>query len=229
MVQKEKRALATELRLQGKSYGEIMKTLNISSKGTLSYWFHDLKIPPQAKRRLRHNTELAYKRGLFTFNKKRTERIKNENKQILKQSAQEIPSLSNKELLLIGAALYWGEGANKEATRGYKSVSFTNTDPRMVKVFMKYLREVLKINDERIKPGIILHPNLDKDRAIQFWSRVTELPSDSFWISVGISKTSKRKRPSNTLPHGTAHIRVHKRQLFYRVRGHIQGIFDQLK
>ncbi|MEX2055214.1 MAG: hypothetical protein WD972_03450, partial [Candidatus Andersenbacteria bacterium] len=132
-----KRAEATRLRLQGKSYGEIMKELNIPSKGTLSNWFYQLELSPKAKKRLQDNIELSHERGLFAFNKKRTKAIKIENKHILAEAAKNIPILTQKELLLIGAALYWAEGVNREPTKGYQTISFTNSDPQMVKVFIR--------------------------------------------------------------------------------------------
>lgn len=224
-----KRAQATKLRQQGKSYGEIMKILNISSKGTLSSWFHNLELSPTAKRRLQHNIALAYQRGLFAFNAKRTKNIRVENKKILQQSTKEIAQLSKKELLLIGTALYWAEGANRELAQSYQIVSFTNSDPKMVKIFMRYLREVLLVSDSKIKPGVIIYPNLDPESVRRFWARITNLPKQKFWITVSISKASKLKRSAHFLPYGTAHIRVHSRQLFYKIQGHIAGIARQIK
>lgn len=223
-----KRIKATKLRLQGKSYGEIMKTLNISSKGTLSYWFRDLELSTTAKRRLQRTIGLSYQRGLFAFNEKRTKTILAENKSIFLQASKEIPKLSQKELLVVGAALYWAEGVNREAARGYRLPSFTNSDPKMVKIFMRYLRDILQVSDDRVKPGVIIYPNLDREKAKGFWADITNLPESTFWSSVAVSKTSKLRKPSNYLPYGTVHLRVNSRKLFYKIQGHIDGIAKKL-
>ena len=91
-----RRRASIKLRLQGKSYGEIMKSLNISSKGTLSYWFRNLKLSPQAKRRLSRRMELAKQRGLLSFNKKRTENIIYENKRLFYEAEKSILKISKK-------------------------------------------------------------------------------------------------------------------------------------
>ena len=67
---------AVEMRLQGRSYNDILKTLNLPSKGTLSFWLRGLTLSPEAKMRLKNNAELASKRNLFKFNQARSKRIK---------------------------------------------------------------------------------------------------------------------------------------------------------
>lgn len=228
IVQKHKKILATKMRLEGKSYGEIMKALDIPSKGTLSYWFHKLTLSDEAKERLEKNMQLARDRGIFAFNTKRTKDILIENKKTFQKAKEEIQALSQSDLLLIGTALYWAEGINREALRGYQSVAFTNSDPKMVVVFMRYLREVLQVADEKIKPGIILYPNLDIETTKDFWGNIINLPKENFWVTVAVSKASKRKKPSNYLPYGTIHLRVNSRQLFYRIQGYIGGLAEQL-
>lgn len=223
------KAQATRLRLQGKSYGEIMKELHISSKGTLSYWFRNLKLSEKAKKHLKKNRQLAYKRGLFAFNEKRTKTILAENESIFYQSCQEIQNLSHKELLLIGATLYWAEGINRELSRGYRLASFTNSDPTMVRVFMRYVREVLLVSDDKIKPGVIIYPNLNAKRVAQFWADIINIPESTFWVSIAVSKASKMRKPSNYLPHGTVHIRISSRQIFHKIQGHIEGIRKKLQ
>lgn len=219
-----KREQATELRLQGKSYGEIMKVLDISSKGTLSYWFRDLELPVAARKRLQKNIEIAQEKGLFAFNEKRTRAIEEESEQIVKQARAEISSLSKRELMLIGASLYWGEGVKKSKSARYPSIKFSNSDPKMVEVFLCYLRDVLEVDDTKMRPGIIVHPNIDPEVALDFWAVLTMLQRETFWVSVAVSRASKHKRPINSLPYGTFHVRVSGRRLFCRIKGHIEGI-----
>lgn len=206
-----------------------MKRLKLSSKGTLSYWFRDLELSATAKNRLKSNTILAYRRGLFAFNVRRTKSIRTENKIIVHQASNEVLALSKKELLIIGAALYWAEGTKNISSKNYPTARFSNSDPTMVRVFMRYLREILRISDNRIKPGIIVHPNTDPEKARSFWARVTHLSADSFWISVAVSRASKKRRPVHSLPYGTIQLRVNSRQVFFRIRGHISGMIKQLQ
>jgi hypothetical protein len=219
-----KKEKAILLRSRGKSYGEIMKILGILSKGTLNYWFRDLKLNDIAKKRLKRITDQTKKKNLIGFNKRRTKAILKENKSIYKESERLIGRLSKRELLLIGVSLYWGEGVNKALVKGYQLVTFVNSDPNMVIVFIKFLREILCVEDNKIKPGIIIHPNVDANDAVIFWSHLTGLPKEQFWVSVAVSKASKHKRPSHSLVYGTIHLRVNNRRLFCMIRGYISGI-----
>ncbi|MBI2552143.1 hypothetical protein HYW17_02485 [Candidatus Uhrbacteria bacterium] len=217
---------AIALRLQGKSYNEIRKILSIPSKGTLSYWFRDLVLPTEAKKRLEHNVLLAQERGLLQYNKDRTEAILQENKTAHTRAMEEIGDLSRRELLLIGAALYWGEGTKSEHSRKNIRVAIANSDPRLIALFMRFVREVLNVPDELIRAQIQVHPNLDIEEAKIFWSKVTKLPVDIFYITQQLSSASRLKRPKRSLPFGTVSIRINKRVLFYRIKGYIEGLCE---
>lgn len=229
MVQSTLRQKAINLRLRGKSYGEILKELNLTSKGTLSYWFSNLRLPPHAQRRLVDKIALARKKGLLAFNTRRTRRIVIENNRIFKDAIKNTPVISKEQLLLIGAALYWGEGTLRSRERGYPTVSFSNSDPNMVRVFMWYLRKGLGVVDTQIKSGIHIHPNIKAEKAKRFWSKITKLPKGTFFITEQISRASKFKRKGNFLPYGTLSIRVNRRQPFYRIKGYITGIIKQVE
>jgi len=219
-----KKEKAIQLRLEGRSYGQIMKKINISSKGTLSYWFKDIELTPEAERKLSDNIAKAKKRGLLAFNNKRTQIIRKQNQDITQKSQQQIRPLSKYELLLVGAALYWGEGCKKHPKRGYPYISFANSDPDMVKIFMRFLREGLNIPSNKIKAGVIVHPNVNIDQCKEYWASITSLPAQELWVSVNISSASQRKRHKNSLPYGTVQVRVHNRLPFFQVQGYINSI-----
>jgi len=214
---------ATQLRLAGKSYNEIKNTLNLPSKGTLSFWFKDLILTPQAKKLLASNIQKATERGLTDFNRKRSARIIKENDYARQSGLRQIKRLTNRELMLIGAALYWGEGTkyHKERTA---ALVFTNSDAVMVRLYMRFIRKIFKISEERIRAGIQIHDNVDEMLARQYWAHVMGVPIDRFYITHQASKASLKKRNPRTLPYGTVSIRVHYRKIFYTVLGMIDGL-----
>ncbi|MCX6702338.1 MAG: hypothetical protein NTW60_00480 [Candidatus Wolfebacteria bacterium] len=229
MVQKTKKEKAIKLRLEGKSYGEILKLLKIPSKGTLSFWFKDIKLSIEAKERLKKNVEIAYKRGLFAFNKKRTARIDKENKLILSNSIKSIKPISDYELLLIGSMLYWGEGTIRHGRYKYPYLSFSNSNPEIIKTYALFLRRILGAQNERIKGNIHIHDNIKEGAVRKFWAGTTKLPESNFYITRQISRASKFKRDKKFLPYGTLEIKVSpERQLFYQVRGYIDGVVKRL-
>jgi hypothetical protein len=66
-MHKHKKIRAIKLRLQGKSYGEIMKIMDLPSKGTLSIWFKDLHLSSLARNKLSANLLLAQKGGFLNL------------------------------------------------------------------------------------------------------------------------------------------------------------------
>ena len=213
---------AVFLRKNGESYNNIRKILNLKSKGTLSHWFKTIKLSKKSLELLHKNNKLAHERGLFTANKNRRIRIDAENKKAYIEGQSCIQSISKKELLIIGAVLYWGEGTKSE--RSVVSLNFSNSDPLMILVYIRFLREILKISEEKIRAGIHIYPSISVEKAKKFWSKITKLPEDRFYIITQVSRASQNKRPFNILPHGTIAIKVNNRQQFYKVKGMIKGI-----
>lgn len=218
---------AIKLRLAGKSYGEIAKTLGVS-KGSLSLWFKNLKLSKATQKLLEGKMRIAREHNLFENNRRRTQTIKIENQQIKQAALNEIKSLSKYELLLIGTALYWAEGWKKEIQGRGHYLSFANSDPGMIALYLRFLREVIQISEEKFRPNIHIYPNINILSAIKFWSKITKIPKQRFHTTTQISRASKGKRPRNSLPYGTLKIDVSGRQKFYQVKGWIDGLVQQI-
>ena len=223
--EKEKRH-AIQLRLEGKSYNEIRRTLNLSSKVTISRWLKDLQLTPRAKKRLQENMKRAQVRGFSKFNEERTSRVRKENGTALIDGEKTVGTLSDRELLLVGAALYWGEGT-KTVTKSGARISFANSDPLMVRLFMQFVRKILKVPEMKIRAGIHLYENISTAGGKKYWAKVTGLPPERFYVIRQVSKASKRIRGQRFLPYGTAVIRVNDRKMFYRTCGMIKGLSQQ--
>lgn len=222
MSLKNKKEKAIELRQSGFSYGQIVKELELSSKGTLSNWFKDLVLSKSAKAKLKKNYATATKQGLDEFNKKRSRDISNENIEAVEKGKQEVKINNNKDLLILGAALYWGEGTKYIGKN--PSLIFTNSDPDMIRMYMRFLREALCLDGSLIKAGIHIHPHINEQRARYYWAKISGLPRDLFYIVNVVSSASKGKRMPRKLPYGMVVIKVNRRQIFYRVKGIIEGL-----
>jgi len=216
---------AIVLRFKGESYGEIAKVLGVA-KSSVSVWCKNLKLPVAIQKiidaRIQHS-----RTHLIVYNKKKQESVQAENKKIRKEAAEQISSLSERELLLVGAALFWGEGYKKAENIRSPHLCFANSDPDMIMLFMRFIREVMNISDERIRLAIHIHPNTNKKKAINFWAKITNIPKNSFRTMCHVSKASQGKRFYNSLPYGTLDLRVNSRQEFFRIRGWLDGLIKQ--
>ncbi len=162
------KGLAISLRKRGKSYNQITDILKVP-KSTLSLWLRNIKMPPGVEKKLWDKTRKKWARSITEFNKKRGEAARQRAKKAQEDAAKDIRPLSRKELLLVGAALYWAEGYKK--TRWV--LQFSNSDPEMVKLMMRFFKEVCGIPKGKIKAAVQIHPNVTSEKAINYWSRIS--------------------------------------------------------
>src|SRR3989338_6043342 len=145
---------AYKLRMAGRSYNEITRLLNVP-KSTLSGWFTTLELPEKATKRLKDRVHVASVRGLIARNKNQTILAQARSKEMHDKGEKLIKDISKRDLLIIGTALYWAEGYKRPVvirgkTRTSHRVSLTNSDPDLICIFLKFLREVCKVPNEKI-------------------------------------------------------------------------------
>lgn len=227
LVYKEEKQRALALRQEGKSYREIQKAIGVRSRSTLSLWFKDLKLSPSAKKILDAKKAQTLS-NVLKWSKERSKNVREENHRITVSSSKAIGKLSERDMLFIGVALYWGEGSLRLDKKGYYRFKFSNSSPEMVSVFLHCIRTVLKITDEDIRPYVHIHKNIKAEDAIAFWSIVTKLPKEKFTTYDAVSSAGKFKRPANFLPYGTVHLGFNGRQNYYKIKGFIDGIIKQI-
>jgi Homeodomain-like domain len=221
---------AIKLRLEGKSYSQVSKALNIP-KSTLSYWLKDLKLSKRAQLLIEQRVNETSIKALIKRNKNQTYLAKKRSEEIKKKAIREAGKLKDNKLFLIGVALYWAEGYKKGAFGSkWKGVDFANSDPEMIKLMISFFKSICKVENEKIKIQIIAHSNVDINKAIKYWSRVTKIPKRQFnkTYQQSTSKKSKNPRKNKTLIYGTVHIRINNVKLFFRIIGWIEGFKNNL-
>jgi hypothetical protein len=215
---------AIKLRKKGKSYGEIVRAINIS-KNSVSRWCKNLTLPLFAQKILEKKNN-QNKKILIKYNQLKSKKAQAEHRKIKGNAAKRIHSLSKYELLLVGTALYWGEGWKKETQRAH-SITFVNSDPEMIKLFLRFAQEILQIPKDQLHISIRVHPNINKKEVINFWSRVTNISKKHLRLTRQISKLSQGKRPKNSLLYGTLSVNIHNYQKFFQIKGWINGLIKQ--
>lgn len=220
------------MRIMGHSYNEIRARLGIP-KSTLSVWFKGLVLSEQARARLAERVRVGTLNGLVKRNKLQTHKARRRALQVRLRSESEVPNLNKKDLMLAGTFLYWAEGYKRPVIRGGKErtahrISFLNSDPDIVRIFVCFLEEVLEIPRDRIYVCMRLYEHINKDEAKRHWMKASGLSSKHFKnTTYVVSGASKRKRPYNRLPYGTAQIAVNDTEKFHRLMGLIDGVKKQ--
>jgi hypothetical protein len=123
-------------------------------------------------------------------------------------------------LHLAGCMLFWAEGSRER-----NAVIFTNSDPAMVKYFVRFLRECFAVPDQRIRITCNLFADhVEHQREIEeFWLDATGLPRSQLSKSIVnvYSKHSQKKR-RNKLPYGTCRLVVCDTAIVQSIYGAIQ-------
>lgn len=115
--------------------------------------------------------------------------------------------------------LYWAEGSKK----GKRYVSFSNSDPRIIKVMMRFFREICEVPDNKFRGHIHTHSHLNTKTAEDYWSNVAKIPLRQFFKTYSKpSKASKGKM--DALPYGTLDVSIGNVKVFLNIMGWIDKI-----
>lgn len=173
------------LREKGNSIPEIHQALKISKSTALRY-SKGVEILPDFKSRW--------------LDRRNASKIISEKawKAAHDSSRELINAINEKELKILGAALYWAEGAKRQ-------LNFINSDPEMIKLFMHILIHAYKVPISSIKISLRIFEDISASGAIKFWSDVTNINLDHK-TEINIIKGSKKGK----LPFGMCRIRVKK-------------------
>lgn len=129
-------------------------------------------------------------------------------------------NLTLEEKILYNSAvmLYWGEGAKSQRTR----VDLANGDEKMIKLFLKALREVFRIDESRLRGHIYCYGDQDVRKLEIYWSKLLNIPLNKF-IKSYVRKDFNPKKKGK-LPHGVMHIIYSDKKLYMQIMGEIDKI-----
>ena len=168
---------AIELRKEGKTYSEIMAVIPVA-KSTISLWLQDVGLAKKQVQRITEKRIEAQKKGAAA---RRTQR-KNIQADIYEKCLSDITSLSKREIFLMGIVAYWAEGDKEKEWAPGRVMGFSNTDPRLIRLFLKWLTLIGDIKSERIHFSITLHETARHkvEEVKRFWSEETGFHLNQF-------------------------------------------------
>ena len=227
------KAAAYKLRVAGHSYNEISAKLG-TPKSTLNGWFKGLVLSDVAQARLQGRVRQGTLNSFVKRNKLQTHIARQRVLQIRREFKKLVPKLTKKDLLLAGAILYWAEGYKRPLVRYGReitshSISFVNSDPEMVKVFILFLTTVLHVPLENLRLSMRLYAHINEQDSMRYWRAIAGVPESCFRKTTYlVSGASKRKRPYTRLPHGTLQVAVYSTEKFSQLMGLLEGVKERL-
>ncbi|WP_409058142.1 hypothetical protein [Streptomyces sp. SYP-A7185] len=214
----DRRERARELRRQGRTYDEIRAELGCS-KSSVSLWVRDLPRPePTCKpeeQRARMNAGLARLRA-------EQDRERRATKQ---EAAAAVGRVSDRELFLTGVVLYWAEGAKDKPYRRTEVLQFINSDPNVIRLYMRWLA-LLGVDHDRLTLRVSIHASADVAAAERHWAAVVGVDRAAFSRAT-LKKHNPRtvRRNTGDAYHGCLIIYVRQSaDLYRRVEGAWYGI-----
>jgi hypothetical protein len=201
----EDRELARSLRASGWTVPAIAVELQ-ASKSTVSRWVADVPFTPGPRHRggptAAHPMHLA--------------RLRDEA-DAAEAAGVEIGALSERDLMMVGLALYAGEGAKTG-----NAVRFANTDERWIRLFLQWLRTSFDLDESRFRIALYLHEGLDLDAAIAYWSEVCSIPPGQFTRPYRAAANPTRRVAKH--PMGCPSVRYADARVFRRVLAGVDAL-----
>jgi len=222
------------MRKHGFSYSEIENRIHVP-KSTLSYWLKDIKLTQEQIKKLNDKRTATAKANA----KNKVSRTSRTIEEIKSSSAQDIREISKKELWLMGIMLYWKNGNKNDMKKG---VHFSSSDPQMIKLFLKWLREIGGVKNREIKFNIFQKGSRNNssrknssDEVIGYWVKITGFPKSHFpniyFQKVGkkIKSEYKKLRSKESRPErskfGFLRVKVAQSSMLARqIAGWIEGL-----
>ena len=170
----DEHATAVAMRQEGRSYREIQEVVGVS-KGTLSLWLRDVELTEEQQRALALRSPAGGTRRARAIRASAAQR----RARIQAEARAQITTLSESELFVAGVVAYWAEGSKNKPWRTGQSVKFMNSDPRLIQLFLAWLR-LVGVTSDRLIFRLHIHQSANATDAVSYWSRVVDAPVSQF-------------------------------------------------
>lgn len=185
-------------------YGEIVRLLGVP-KSTLSVWLRDY---PLSEARVQELRRAAWSRGeakreqfRTTMRAKRDER----EQRVYEQQRAKIGEVSSQTDFVAGLMLYAAEGDKKNRS----TIALANTDPTLIRFFIRWLHEHLAIPREKMRVELHLYESMDIEAEKAYWRDITGLSQDQFYRSQIRQLRPNSFSYSESFRHGTCRVLTH--------------------
>lgn len=207
------RARAVALRKSGKTYGDISDEIGRISKGTLYYWLRNISLSSQSQKKLQERIGqkllLAQQKGHKILKIRRKKYFLG-----IEHSLAPLPLLLKERsvALITLATLYLGEGAKTRAG----SLSLGNSDPDVIKLFLRLLRFCYTIDETKFRATVQGRADQDFKSLESFWSKITNIPRAKFY-EFRVDPRSRGKRTLKSDYKGVCRIDYFSAKIFHEL------------
>ncbi len=170
------KAQVINLRKSGFSISELSNKFGVS-KSTVSTWVKNIPLSIKAKARIDSLYTAGQVKSQEIIRQKTLNKIAEAD--LFAISLLKGINITQNHSVLIAVMLWWCEG-NKDIS---SSVSFTNSDPDLVKTYISLLRKGFDLDEQKFRILMHLHDYHVELKERRFWSEITGIAQDKFYKS----------------------------------------------
>lgn len=213
------------LRRQGKSRRQIKELLGLIGNSTLNQFLRDEPLPPERAGPGYAESRRRAAEGVRRYWAAEHTAREASRAAISAAAAAEVGALTDREIIIAGAIACWCEGAKSKPYRIDEQVRFVNSDPDLIRLFLKFLDRA-GVSRERLRYCVQIHESADVDAATSYWASVTTAAPDQFTRPVIKHHTPRTPRQDDNMDyHGCLRISVTRSSELYReIRGWAHGV-----
>jgi len=227
MSKSDLKSMAINLRKHGRSVGEVMKAVGVS-KSTASSWCREVELTAGQKMNLREKAISAGHKGRLLGSSMNHQKKLDMIAKNFAEARATIGKISNRDLLIAGAALYWGEGSKSERTGGFV---FVNSDPMMVLFMKSFLEDVFRVSADRFLCTVQINEahRVRIKKVLNFWAKLLQLPTEQFTKPYFVKVRANKVYANFENYYGVFRLKVRKsREMKQKMLGLISALKTQL-
>lgn len=204
MAKNQQKNKALKMRKLGMSYSQIKEKIGVS-KSSLSVWLREYPLSDKKINDLRANSPKRIEKFRNTMMAKREAA----SALVYKKMSNKIGKLSQRDVLIGGIFLYWGEGSK---SADYVT-SVSNTDPNVLKFFLRWL-SLFGVDKNKLSVTLHLYKDMNIKKEVDYWVKELNIPRSC--MRNPYIKDSKLSGLSykNGFGHGTCNIRYHDKGMW---------------
>ena len=135
--------------------------------------------------------------------------------------------MTSKWLKIAGALLYVCEGTKLRKDPRYRntylySIELTNSDPKVIKLFMRFLLEYLKCDTTKVRGQLFVYEDHNIKKLMRFWSKASSIPTKQFQKVIILKSKNSKYKPN---PLGTFKIRYSGKFAFLKLQSVIDDVW----
>ena len=209
---KKKRDTARKLRRGGQSLNAISAKLGIS-KSTASRWCKDIVLTEEQTLKLAERDRTKQVLALQRGNRDRCRRAAERRERSKQEGRELIGTLTDRDLLLLGVGLYWGDGQKRDR------IGMTNMRQEPLQIFIEWAR-LFGIVKSSLKAQLATADGTDGEDHKRWWCKTLGLDSEQFYkITVQKQRGKGSHQTSDREYHGVLSLRISDIDIHCRILG----------